>query len=153
FRFVKSLAGFCCRNKSIIAIIYQTTGKNPILSFGQPKFYRNTLMFQQTCTVGPSAELLFEQHIVYKIQIYLLGEIEYGALHEIRGIERYVQMPVKTERFGVKRSKSQIDTLFTRYLQSIHKIIFIESRTYTGQRTDKFISEQRDIILINIHIL
>ena len=46
FRLGESLVGFCSRCKCIIAIIRHTTGKDPILPFGQLKFNRNAFMIE-----------------------------------------------------------------------------------------------------------
>ena len=56
-------------------------------------------MIEQTCAVFSALKFLFEQHVVYKVQVYLFREIEYGTLHEIGGVECHIQVSVKAERF------------------------------------------------------
>ena len=109
-------------------------------------------MVEQTGTVFRTLELLFEQHIVYEVQIDLLWEVQHGTFDEISGVECHVEVSVKAERLGIKRSEGKVCTCFTTYLQSIHQVIFVESCTDTGQRTDKLISEQRNVVLINIYV-
>ena len=110
-------------------------------------------MIEQARTVFGTFEFLFEQHIVYKIQVYLFGKVEHGTFDKISRVEHYIQMSVESERLGVKWGESQIYTRFTGYLQCIHQIILIESRTDAGQWTDKLIGKQGNVIFVNIHIL
>ena len=62
-----------------------------------------------------------------KVQIDLLREVKYGTFDKVGRVERDIQVPVKTERFGIKGGESKVRTGFTADLQGIHQIIFVES--------------------------
>ena len=127
FRFGEGFIGFLGRKERITTVIRHPTGKDTILPFGQFEFYGDTFMVEQTGTVFCPLKFLFKQHIIDKIQIDLLREVKHGTFDKVGRIERDIQVPVKTERFGIKGSESKVRTGFTADLQSIHQIIFVES--------------------------
>ena len=110
-----------------MTVIRHSTGKDTILSFGQFEFYGDTFMVEQTSTVFCPLKFLFKQHIIDKVQIDLLREVKYGTFDKVGRVERDIQVPVKTERFGIKGGESKVRTGFTADLQGIHQIIFVES--------------------------
>ena len=153
FGFGEGFVRFGGRRESIVAVIRHATGKDTVLSFGQFKFNCDAFVVEQARTVFGTFKFLFEQHIIHKVQVYLFREVEYGAFDKVGRVERDIEMPVKAEGFGIKGSEGKVYTRLTGNLQRIHQVVFIESRTDTGQGADKLISKQGDVVFVNIHVL
>jgi len=109
-------------------------------------------MIEQTCAVFSALKFLFEQHVVYKVQVYLFGKVEYGTFDKVSRVERHIQVSVKTERLGIKRRESEVCTRLSGNLQRVHQVIFIKACTDTGQGTDKLICKQGNVVFVNVDV-
>ena len=152
FGFGESFVGFGSRRKGVVAVIRYTAGKNTVLSFGQFKLNSDTFMIEQTCAVFSALKFLFEQHVVYKVQVYLFGKVEYGTFNKVSRVERHIQVSVETERLGIKRCESKVCTRLSSNLQRVHQVIFIKACADTGQGTDKLICKQGNVVFVDIDV-
>ena len=63
---------------------------------------------EQACAVFSALKFLFEPPVVYKVQVYLFGKVEYGTFNKVSRVERHIQVSVETERLGIKRRESKV---------------------------------------------
>ena len=122
----KRLQSIIIRFVNIIPVIDITLRINAIAVIHQFEFRSDTLIYELPCAVFRTIEILFNLHVVHKVQIDFLRKIHHHAAHEICAVQHDVQMSCKTKRFGIERHESQVYTRLPGNSQSVHKIILIE---------------------------
>ena len=132
FRFSESLQSLVIRFILIISVIHIPLGINTVTIVHQLELRSDTLIEQLPRTVLRAVKILFNLHVVHKVQIYFLRKVHDGTLYKIGTVQHDVQMSRKTERLGVERDKCQVNTRLSGNGKRIHQIIFVERRPKGG---------------------
>ena len=116
------------RVERLVTVHIQPLRIHPFRFLAQLEVHANIIFRDKTRVVGHSHKGLLNGHLRDKVQVNILRHIQQYPLHKERRVERDIQVSCKTKRLGIKRNKSQIDTLLVVDLKRIQQIIFIEIR-------------------------
>ena len=90
FRFSESLQSLVIRFILIVSVIHIPLGINTVTIVHQLEFRSDTLIEQLPRTVLRAVKILFNLHVVHKVQIYFLRKVHDGTLYKIGTVQHDV---------------------------------------------------------------